>query len=101
MKIEHLSGFKHRIPKEGRMAVNATFYASGDILEDLKAEGYASLRQLCNVATLPRIVEPTLCVPDIHWGTKCIPSGVDRAGVTSSWVGRTSKRYWSREPLRS
>ena len=68
MKIEHLSGFKYRIPKEGKMRVDATFYASESILEDLKAEEYASLRQLQNVATLPGIVEPALAMPDIHWG---------------------------------
>ena len=68
MKIEHLSGFKYRIPREGKMRVDATFYASEKILEDLKAEEYASLRQLQNVATLPGIVEPALAMPDIHWG---------------------------------
>lgn len=50
------------------MRVDATFYASENILEDLKAEDYASLRQLQNVATLPGIVEPALTMPDIHWG---------------------------------
>jgi tRNA-splicing ligase RtcB len=50
------------------MKVDAIFYASAVILEDLKAEDYASLRQLCNVATLPGIVEPALTMPDIHWG---------------------------------
>ncbi len=68
MNIEHISRFKYRIPKEGKMRVDATFYASESILEDLKAEDYASLRQICNVATLPGVVEPTLTMPDIHWG---------------------------------
>jgi tRNA-splicing ligase RtcB len=68
VKIEHLRGFKYRIPKEGKMRVDAMFYASEGILEDLKAEDYASLRQLQNVATLPGLVEPTLAMPDIHWG---------------------------------
>jgi tRNA-splicing ligase RtcB len=68
VKIEHLSGFKYRIPKEGKMQVDAAFYASESILEDLKAEEFASLRQLQNVATLPGIVEPALTLPDIHWG---------------------------------
>ena len=68
MNIEHISRFKYRIPKEGKMQVDATFYASESILEDLKAEDYASLRQICNVATLPGVVEPALTMPDIHWG---------------------------------
>lgn len=68
MNIEHVSGFKYRIPREGKMRVDATFYASENILEDLKTENYASLRQLQNVAMLPGIVEPALTMPDIHWG---------------------------------
>jgi tRNA-splicing ligase RtcB len=68
MNIEYVSGFKYRIPKEGKMRVDATFYASEGILEDLKDEDYASLQQICNVAMLPGIVEPALTMPDIHWG---------------------------------
>jgi tRNA-splicing ligase RtcB len=68
MNIEHVSGFKYRIPKEGKMRVDAAFYASEGILEDLKSEDYASLRQICNVAMLPGVVEPALTMPDIHWG---------------------------------
>ena len=68
MKIEHISGFKYRIPKEGKMRVDAAFYASEGILKDLKDESYASLQQICNVATLPGVVEPALTMPDIHWG---------------------------------
>jgi len=68
MNIERVSGFKYRIPKVGKMRVDATFYASEGILEDLRSEGYASLQQICNVATLPGVVEPVLTMPDIHWG---------------------------------
>jgi tRNA-splicing ligase RtcB (3'-phosphate/5'-hydroxy nucleic acid ligase) len=68
VNIEHVSGFKYRIPKEGKMRVDAVFYASEGILEDLQDEDYASLRQLCNVAALPGVVEPALTMPDIHWG---------------------------------
>jgi tRNA-splicing ligase RtcB (3'-phosphate/5'-hydroxy nucleic acid ligase) len=68
VNIEHVSGFKYRIPKEGKMRVDAMFYASEGILEDLKDESYASLQQICNVATLPGVVELVLTMPDIHWG---------------------------------
>jgi tRNA-splicing ligase RtcB (3'-phosphate/5'-hydroxy nucleic acid ligase) len=68
MNIEHVSGFKYRIPREGKMRVDATFYASEAILDDLKSEDYASLQQICNVAALPGVVEPALTMPDIHWG---------------------------------
>src|SRR5918992_2396272 len=88
MNIEHVSGFKYRIPKEGKMRVDATFYASEAILEDLKSEDYASLQQLANVATLPGIVEPALTMPDIHWGYGFPIGGVaafdpERGGVVS------------------
>ncbi len=68
MKFERLSKYKYRIPRSGRMRVDADFYASDEILAALEAESYASLQQLANVATLPGIVEPALTMPDIHWG---------------------------------
>jgi len=68
MNIERLSEFKYRIPKEGKMLVDAAFYASENILEDLRAENYASLQQIRNVATLPGVIEPAVTMPDIHWG---------------------------------
>ncbi|HEU4493614.1 MAG TPA: RtcB family protein [Rubrobacteraceae bacterium] len=88
MNFERLSQYKYRIPREGKMEVDAVFYASGKILEDLEAENYASLRQLQNVATLPGIVEPALSMPDIHWGYGFPIGGVaafdpERGGVVS------------------
>jgi len=68
MNFERVSEYKYRIPREGKMEVDAAFYASNEILEGLEAENYASLQQLANVATLPGIVEPALTMPDIHWG---------------------------------
>src|ERR671916_1630942 len=68
MNFERLGEYKYRIPREGKMEVDAAFYASEKILEDFGAENYASLRQLANVATLPGIIEPALTMPDIHWG---------------------------------
>src|SRR5215203_1029152 len=68
MNFERLGQYRYRIPREGKMQVEAAFYASEKILSDLAAEDYASLRQLQNVATLPGIVEPALTMPDIHWG---------------------------------
>src|SRR5215217_2386935 len=68
MSFERLTEYKYRIPREGKMEVDAAFYASEKILEDLEGEDYASLGQLRNVATLPGIIEPALTMPDIHWG---------------------------------
>jgi tRNA-splicing ligase RtcB (3'-phosphate/5'-hydroxy nucleic acid ligase) len=88
MNFERLSQYKYRIPREGKMEVDAAFYASGKILADLEAEDYASLKQLKNVATLPGIVEPALTMPDIHWGYGFPIGGVaafdpERGGVVS------------------
>src|SRR3712207_8463169 len=88
MNFERLSQYKYRIPREGKMEVDAAFYASKEILEGLEAENYASLQQLTNVATLPGIVEPALTMPDIHWGYGFPIGGVaafdpDKGGVVS------------------
>lgn len=68
MRWEKIAPYTYRIPRQGKMRVDAVFFASEEILRDLEAENYASLAQLANVATLPGIVEPALAMPDIHWG---------------------------------
>ena len=88
MNFEHVGQYKYRIPREGKMEVDAAFYASEKILADLRSEDYASLRQLANVATLPGIIEPALTMPDIHWGYGFPIGGVaafdpERSGVVS------------------
>ena len=88
MNFERLSQYKYRIPREGKMEVDAAFYASGKILADLEAEDYASLKQLKNVATLPGIVEPALTMPDIHWGYGFPIGGV--AAFDPEWGGVVS-----------
>jgi len=66
--FEKVAPYTYRIPRHGKMRVDAVFYASETILRQLEEEDYASLKQLVNVATLPGIVEPALAMPDIHWG---------------------------------
>ncbi|MDM7323992.1 MAG: RNA ligase RtcB [Thermus sp.] len=68
MRFEKIAPYTYRIPRQGKMRVDAVFFASEEILKDLGGENYASLQQLMNVATLPGIVEPALAMPDIHWG---------------------------------
>ena len=68
MRFEKIAPYTYRIPRQGKMRVDAVFFASEEILKDLQGENYASLQQLMNVATLPGIVEPALAMPDIHWG---------------------------------
>ncbi len=68
LAFEKVAPFTYRIPRQGKMRVEAVFFASESILQQLSAEDYASLKQLQNVATLPGIVAPALAMPDIHWG---------------------------------
>lgn len=105
MNIEHVSGFKYRIPKEGKMRVDVTFYASEGILKDLKAENHASLQQICNVTILPGIVEPALTMPDIHWGYGFPIGGVaafdpeeGECSVPAAWVSTSTAAYGSWSP---
>ena len=79
---------RYRISRHGAMRADAVFYASDAILEALRAEDGASLRQLMNVASLPGVVEPALAMPDIHWGYGFPIGGVaafdpERGGVVS------------------
>ena len=66
--FEAIAPHTFRIPRRDGMRVDAVFFASREILAGLEAEGFASLKQLINVATLPGILEPALAMPDIHWG---------------------------------
>jgi tRNA-splicing ligase RtcB len=91
MNYERIGQYKYRIRREGKMEVDAAFYASERILEDLGAEDYASLRQLANVATLPGIVEPALTMPDVHWGYG-FPIGGSRPSTRkrAAWSARAA-----------
>lgn len=86
--FEQEGPFTFRIPQTGKMRADAVFFASARILAQLESEGYASLEQLMNVATLPGIVAPALAMPDLHWGYGFPIGGVaafnpDAGGVVS------------------
>ncbi len=66
MRIERIGRVKWKIPREGRMRVDAIFYANDRILPKIQED--KSLEQLVNVASLPEIVGNTIGMPDIHWG---------------------------------
>ncbi|MDZ7801075.1 MAG: RtcB family protein [Trueperaceae bacterium] len=88
LPIEHVGGVTYRVPRFGAMRVDAVFYASPEIMDDLAREEYASLWQLVNVAALPGIVAPALAMPDIHMGYGFPIGGVaafdpDAGGVVS------------------
>ncbi|MDP9400783.1 MAG: RtcB family protein, partial [Actinomycetota bacterium] len=56
------------IPASARadMRVPARVFADAELVEAVRAD--TSLEQLCNVATLPGIVEAALAMPDVHQG---------------------------------
>jgi tRNA-splicing ligase RtcB len=56
------------VPASARvdMRVPARVFADAELVEAVHAD--ASLEQLCNVATLPGIVEAALAMPDVHQG---------------------------------
>jgi len=54
------------LPAREGMRVPARVFADDEILAEI--EGDLSLDQLCNVATLPGVVEAAIAMPDIHQG---------------------------------
>ena len=56
------------VPASARddMRVPARVFADAELVDAIRGDG--SLEQLCNVATLPGIVEAALAMPDVHQG---------------------------------
>src|SRR4051794_25195785 len=68
MELERRDDVLWEIPRSSRadMRVPARVFADAELLEGIRGDD--SLEQLCNVATLPGIVEAALAMPDIHAG---------------------------------
>jgi tRNA-splicing ligase RtcB len=66
IKVEQLDGCRWRIPRQGPMRTDGLVFASREMMRELRREN--ALEQVCNVATLPGIVGPSIAMPDIHWG---------------------------------
>ena len=66
IKIEQIDSCRWRIPRHGAMRTDGLVFASRQMLPALQREN--ALQQVCNVATLPGIVGPSIAMPDIHWG---------------------------------
>ena len=66
IKIEKISGFSWRIPREGKMRTDGVVYADKKMMEVIRRD--QSLNQVANVAWLPGIVGSSMAMPDIHWG---------------------------------
>ena len=70
----------------GDMRVPGVLFASNRLLPDVESD--RSLEQVCNVATLPGIVEASYAMPDVHWGYGFPIGGVaatdtERGGVVA------------------
>ena len=64
--LEQIDAVRWRIPRQGEMRVDGLVYADAAMMEALRDD--QSLQQVRNVAHLPGIVQPSLAMPDIHWG---------------------------------
>ena len=66
IRPERLDAFRWRIPRTGPMRTDGLVYADDVLFEAIRND--PALVQVCNVATLPGIVGPSIAMPDIHWG---------------------------------
>ena len=66
IKVQQIDACRWRIPRQGAMRTDGLIFASAKMMQDLRRE--QALEQVCNVATLPGIVGPSMAMPDIHWG---------------------------------
>jgi len=66
IKVQQIDTCRWRIPREGAMRTDGLVFATAEMMHDLRRE--QALEQVCNVATLPGIVGPSMAMPDIHWG---------------------------------
>jgi len=64
-RLERLSDTLWRIAPHGPMRVPGLLFGDGGLLRDMDDKVY---EQLCNVASLPGIVEAAYAMPDAHWG---------------------------------
>jgi tRNA-splicing ligase RtcB len=66
IRPERIDAYRWRLPRIGPMRTDGLVYAGDDLFEAVR--GDPALGQVCNVATLPGIVGPSIAMPDIHWG---------------------------------
>ncbi len=66
VKVQQVDGCRWRIPRQGAMRTEGLVFASTAMMQDLRRD--QALQQVCNVASLPGIVGPSMAMPDIHWG---------------------------------
>ena len=64
-RLERLSDTLWRIAPQGPMRVPGLLFGDEGLLRDMDDK---VSEQLCNVASLPGIVEAAYAMPDAHWG---------------------------------
>ncbi len=64
-RLVRISDYEWRIEPHAGMRVPGVIYASEDLIRGMDDKVY---EQVCNVATLPGIVEASYAMPDAHWG---------------------------------
>jgi tRNA-splicing ligase RtcB len=75
-----------RIDAHGTMRVPGIVFASRDLLPAVAND--RALEQVCNVATLPGIVEASYAMPDAHWGYGFPIGGVAATDIDDGGVVR-------------
>jgi tRNA-splicing ligase RtcB len=66
IRPEPLDSYRWRLPRIGSMRTDGVVYADHALFQAIRHD--KALAQVCNVATLPGIVGPSMAMPDIHWG---------------------------------
>ncbi len=66
IRPERVDAYRWRLPRIGPMRTDGLVYADDALFEAIRHD--PALVQVCNVATLPGIVGPSIAMPDIHWG---------------------------------
>lgn len=84
--LEKINDFAWQIPQHNKMNVPGILYASETLIRAMDFKVY---EQLCNVATLPGIVQAAMAMPDAHWGygfpIGCVAAfNPDNGGVVSA-----------------
>ena len=85
-QFQRIGEYEWRIEPRGAMAVPGLIYASEELLREMDQKVY---EQVCNVASLPGIVQAAYAMPDAHWGYGFPIGGVaafdaDQGGVVSA-----------------
>jgi tRNA-splicing ligase RtcB (3'-phosphate/5'-hydroxy nucleic acid ligase) len=84
MKIVEETPYRFRIEPEGRMRVPGIVFASRQLLPDVSSD--KALQQVCDVATLPGILQASYAMPDMHCGYGFPIGGVAATDVAQGGV---------------